>query len=945
MRAAEFRVFLSSTFNDLQPEREQLVKKVFPRIRALCRERGVEFTEIDLRWGITTEEARSGKVVRICLDEIGRCHPYFIGILGMRYGWRPALEDIEKDPEVLRLYPWLADYIAANKSIVEMEITHGALRSDSKHSAFIYEQTANLALIAEKDKEPFDNLKSTLRERLPYKEFATPVELGEQVYADLVAVLDRDWPQKKELTPLESEQLAHEAYALNRTQAYIANPDYFRHFEEFISGDGAPLLVWGKSGLGKSALMAYLTSEYKMLHPESFVMRHFVGAAASASSAIDIMRHIMLEIKARYDLPDELPTDDQKYSEEFPGWLAKIKSSDKFIIAIDAVNQLTGIGPEMHWLPEFIPANVRLIISTTPEVPLDQLRKRNWQELEIRSLDGMQRTRISEEFLSRYHKHLSEQQLDVIARSIRLESPLFLRTILEELRVFGVHRELDERLATYVSCDDENELFQRVLERMERDYGEATVREVMSAIWASRFGLTETELLEITKLTRYALSEFLIALEFHLMRRSGLYTFFHNYLRQAVEFRYLYTEDEKKFAHSKLAEYFSTREYSTRRRDEEPWQWQQASELRSLEQCLRDPQMAAMFESDREVYEAFSYWKSLPEISIYKAYEEIIQNPKVSDEIKFLAYKNIINLLIVSGHFDHAGDFLNKGLRYFELRIDKTNLLMIYEMKSAIEYHKGNYATVINEVQDLIDVKATDYMQKDTYFKLFDLLSTSYYFLGKLAEAEEVTKTIIEKCVEVFSKSSYQTAMRYKNLGAILMGNGKLVESERACSQALSIYSNLFGENHPESAHCRMNLAACYTLQKKFEDASSHYQQAENIFLNTVGPTHPFSLQCGINIAFLEIERGHIINARKKCLSQLDRCRRVLGEDSLNTAIIGILSGFTYYKTNDFFEAKKYYETYVPLLAKLRGEDHPDVIKYRFRLEEINNLIKKAAQV
>ena len=98
----EFRLFVSSTFTDLQPEREQLVKKTFPRIRSACRERGVEFVEIDLRWGISDEESRAGQTIRICLEEIDRCRPYFIGILGSRYGWVPGITEIEKDPRNAR---------------------------------------------------------------------------------------------------------------------------------------------------------------------------------------------------------------------------------------------------------------------------------------------------------------------------------------------------------------------------------------------------------------------------------------------------------------------------------------------------------------------------------------------------------------------------------------------------------------------------------------------------------------------------------------------------------------------------------------------------------------------------------------------------------------------------------------------------------------------------
>ena len=82
----EIRLFISSTFRDMAQEREIIVANVFPLIRDFCNRRGVSFTEIDLRWGITDEEARSYQVLKICLDEVDRCTnfpPFFIGILGL----------------------------------------------------------------------------------------------------------------------------------------------------------------------------------------------------------------------------------------------------------------------------------------------------------------------------------------------------------------------------------------------------------------------------------------------------------------------------------------------------------------------------------------------------------------------------------------------------------------------------------------------------------------------------------------------------------------------------------------------------------------------------------------------------------------------------------------------------------------------------------------------
>jgi len=76
------RVFVSSTFRDMQAERDELVLKIFPQLRQLCEERGVTWGEIDLRWGITEEQSQRGEVLSICLEEIRRCRPYFIGLLG-----------------------------------------------------------------------------------------------------------------------------------------------------------------------------------------------------------------------------------------------------------------------------------------------------------------------------------------------------------------------------------------------------------------------------------------------------------------------------------------------------------------------------------------------------------------------------------------------------------------------------------------------------------------------------------------------------------------------------------------------------------------------------------------------------------------------------------------------------------------------------------------------
>jgi len=53
------RIFVSSTFQDMGPERDYLVQTTFPLLRSIARTLGVEISWVDLRWGVTEEQARS----------------------------------------------------------------------------------------------------------------------------------------------------------------------------------------------------------------------------------------------------------------------------------------------------------------------------------------------------------------------------------------------------------------------------------------------------------------------------------------------------------------------------------------------------------------------------------------------------------------------------------------------------------------------------------------------------------------------------------------------------------------------------------------------------------------------------------------------------------------------------------------------------------------------
>jgi len=558
-KSNELRVFISSTFNDLQKEREHLVKKIFPELRALCRERGITLTEVDLRWGITEEDNLHGRVIRTCLEEVDRCRPYFIGITGDRYGFIPKPEDITKDEELLAQYPWVRDSVALGASMTDMEFHRGVLDPVAKGEnprAKFYFKKRNISEAPDEERTLLENLQSKVYAAgLPVEEYSDPDGLGKMVRDGLLEIITSDFGDITVQTPLEAERSKHAAFAASRRLAYIPNPEYLEHLDKFAASKEPPLVIYAESGSGKSSLVAYWADEYREKSPEANIVEHYIGVGASSTDHYGIMRHIMEEIKFRFDRTEEIPGTPEEIERQFANWLGFTLGAPMIVI-IDGINQLSGVALNLEWLPKFIPENIRVIITTTVEQTLVHLRERGWGQLGMQPLHETERKAIIHRLLKQYGKALLPKQVDRIADDEKCAHPLFLRTLLEELRVFGVHERLEEIITRYLDTTGTEDLFQLVLARLEEDYGEELVRETMSLIWAARTGLTEGELQELTEASRLEVSALVIALDYHLLRAEGLLTFFHDYLRRAVEKRYLAEEAMQKARHLQLADYF-----------------------------------------------------------------------------------------------------------------------------------------------------------------------------------------------------------------------------------------------------------------------------------------------------------------------------------------------------------------------------------------------------
>lgn len=957
----EFRLFISSTFQDLQAERAYLLKHIFPKVRAACRERGIEFTDIDLRWGLTEEESSLGRVIRTCLEEIDRCRPYFIALLGDRYGWVPPLSEVQKDYQLIERYPWIEDAAIDGQSLVEIEIGAGFLRDPkSATGAFVYSRQS--------DAHQDDELKR-LHAKIeasghPVRTFTRLEELGEQVFADLTAVLDRDWPLTKDAatrdSELEAEHRLHENFAATRRRAYIADPEQTRALSEHVKSGNKPLVVYGESGAGKSALLAYFAFHYLRVNPQAFVITHFAGSSPSGSSGEAILRHILLEIRAQIGSNEALPSTRSDLAAALPNWLARVQSD--LLIIIDAVNQLPDPDNLLGWLPEYLPPNVNLIVSTTPGASLDEIRSLNWSELEIGALGAKEREAIVVRFLGEYRKGLGRRQLEAIAKDPKASSPLFLRTLLEELRVAADFDLLEETIEHYLSATTLDDLFQFVLERMEDDYGHELVSSILSLIAASRRGLSEPELIELTDIDRTRLSVLLLALDYHLMKPNGRFTFFHDYLRRAVQRRYLANPLIERDRHRKLGAYFAKHGMISRRLDEEPWQWKESGDRARLLQSISDLSLLSQALKSHKEVELLQYWREqkcdpatilcaelakrdrtaagfvdveldLAEFfelaGAYDAEEALARDALtiLENEDNPVQRMRALHLLgsrlRISGDLSEAEGYLRQALELAEGQGNEESIALCASTLASALYLKSDYSEMEALVRRVLDRSGA--LQHIEARSLAISLGVALEGLGHYDEAVRLIRDAIE-AIERHEGKTSEYALALNNLGSALYRHaqpGDTEEALRLFSEAAEINKRLLGPKHVYTLQNTTNLAIIMHVQGRLTEAEAVYLETIPLLEAVWGDKHPQAFSLRHNLALLRSDQGRYDEAQALFLELITRVETAYGPDHLSAVQFHLKLARNEFRAGRIEEARELYEKYLPMQEALLGKDHP----------------------
>ena len=921
----QIRVFISSTFRDMQAERDVLVKKVFPQLRKLCEELAVAWTEVDLRWGITEQESSEGQVLPLCLAEIERCRPYFIGLLGERYGWVP--DPGELSSHLKEEQPWLIEHL--QKSVTELEIIHGVLQSPKMRdrSIFYFRDPDYLnKLPADADPKDFQSespesaeklfeLKNKIRAEYtagkldysPRENYPAPDALGELVLADFTELINKLYPESETPDPIDQEATLHEAYGRSRRLAFVGREELLNKMDNHAATSGAkPLVLTGESGCGKSALLAEWAARWKESHSDDLVIQHYIGSTSESADWQGLVRRVLSELKRAFTIAEEVPIQPEAMRTAMQDWLVKSAGKRRIVLVFDALNQLSGTDAaarQLGWLPFAFPPNVTLIVSSLEGESLDALRKREWPELPVSLFGTEDIASAAVAYFRIFSKKPSDKLLAELTQAAPATcNPLYLRAVLDELRQFGEHKEVESRAAYYLKSSDLPGLFDRILTRWEEDFGTELFRHSLRLIRCARFGLSETELLDLLgkkdaegkhkPLPRRYWTPLYLAAEKALAQRSGLLTFGHDYLRKAVETRYFKSLDDWDDARLELADWFEAiKEPTDRKLDELPALLRDTKSHERLVRFLSDlPTFLRMFQDTRLKWELHGYWLALEGL-----YDPVATYQKALDAIEGDLPGN-------------SHDYIFNGVALFHQDAGRYGVAepllrrVLADCERVLGKEHPDTLTSVNNLAELLQSK------------------------GDYTEAEPLYRRALEGYERVQGKDHTDNLGIMNNLGFLLYNTGDYSKAEPLFRRALEGYEHTLGKEHPSTLTSVNNLALLLFRQGDFAGAEPLYRRVLQGFERVLGMEHPSTLTSVNNLALLLFRKGNSAEAELLFRQALESQERVLGKE--HPSMLLSLNNLAELLRNkgDYAGAEPIYRRALEGSERVLGKDHPDML-------------------
>ncbi|XP_046337848.2 NACHT domain- and WD repeat-containing protein 1-like isoform X2 [Haliotis rufescens] len=306
--------------------------------------------------------------------------------------------------------------------------------------------------------------------------------------------------------PLYGEIVEHTVFCQSKCKAFHGRQETLDLITKYLRGTTrTPFIVHGPSGCGKTSIVAIAaTLASHTFGSKVGVVIRFIGTTPDSSSIGALLSSVTSQIWRIYgkDTDRELPPDIKELTPIFHEALNMANSDEPLVLLLDSLDQFdpSGGARQLFWLPEQLPDNVKMILSTLPEPQyetfprLQEMYSERNNFLKVPKLADNDVDGILNKWLNQCNRVLTEQQRQTVLGAFqKCPLPLFLKLSFDEACRWSSFASKSETTLYTSIRGSINALFSRV----EGLHGKIFVSRVLAYLTLSKTGLTESELEDI----------------------------------------------------------------------------------------------------------------------------------------------------------------------------------------------------------------------------------------------------------------------------------------------------------------------------------------------------------------------------------------------------------------------------------------------------------------
>ena len=315
--------------------------------------------------------------------------------------------------------------------------------------------------------------------------------------------------------------------------------------------ESKPIIIVGEAGCGKSIALANWTARRKAnavpsrrLDYSELTFWHTIGCSRLSTSVTHLLRRLVNELIAHFNLKDDMDLADEKLSWVLPRLLERASKRGRVVIVIDGglqhiCSQDKDLG--LRWLPLSLPQNVRMVLSATKpsdgliintqgltdyakrrlvkvQQTWDEIQRRKWPTLQLQPLQTSHVGNFIEDFLSSSeYQHIElaaserKQIIEMISTHSCATNPLFITLMLRGLcHALSFGYNINQCLVLMLPCRNAEELTDKMRmlfeSGMPRESSLSTVNpnrlglllgDSLCLLFVARHGLHEDELFDL----------------------------------------------------------------------------------------------------------------------------------------------------------------------------------------------------------------------------------------------------------------------------------------------------------------------------------------------------------------------------------------------------------------------------------------------------------------